>query len=208
MARLVEQSGGNPLHLEGLLGARRDADGADLPESLEAVIGTQIDALRPLPRRVLRFASVLGTTMRLSSLESFLADDALRIDLATREDLNRFMEPEEPDRIRFRHAVVRDAAYGGLSFARRRQLHARAAAITREGAGDDPDGVADMLSLHYFLAQEYPEAWTYARHRRRSGPGHRGQHGRGDPLRTGARRGPTAGHGRARRARRDLDPPR
>ncbi len=163
VARLVEQSGGNPLHLEGLLGARRDADDADLPESLEAVIGTQIDALRPLPRRVLRFASVLGTTMRLSSLESFLADDALRIDLATREDLNRFMEPEEPDRIRFRHAVVRDAAYGGLSFARRRQLHARAAAITREGAGDDPDGVADMLSLHYFLAQEYPEAWTYAR---------------------------------------------
>ena len=163
VARLVEQSGGNPLHLEGLLGARRDADGADLPESLEAVIGTQIDALRPLSRRVLRFASVLGTTMRLSSLESFLADDALRIDLATREELNRFMEPEEPDRIRFRHAVVRDAAYGGLSFARRRQLHARAAAITREGAGDDPDGVADMLSLHYFLAQQYPEAWTYAR---------------------------------------------
>ena len=163
VARLVEQSGGNPLHLEGLLGARRDADGADLPESLEAVIGTQIDALRPLSRRVLRFASVLGTTMRLSSLESFLADDALRIDLATREELNRFMEPEEPDRIRFRHAVVRDAAYGGLSFARRRQLHARAAAITREAAGDDPDGVADMLSLHYFLAQQYPEAWTYAR---------------------------------------------
>ena len=163
VARLVEQSGGNPLHLDGLVHARRDADGADLPESLEALIGTQIDSLRPLPHRILRYASVLGTSMRLSSLNALLAEDALHIDQATRDDLARFLEPEEPNRIRFRQAVVRDAAYERLSFARRRQLHARAAAITREAGGDDLDGMVDLLSLHHFRAQQYVEAWTYAR---------------------------------------------
>ena len=34
-----------------------------------------------------------------------------------------FLEDDGPDRMRFRHAMLRDAAYGGLSFRRREELH-------------------------------------------------------------------------------------
>jgi tetratricopeptide (TPR) repeat protein len=48
-----------------------------------------------------------------------------------------------------------------LPYRRRRDLHARAGELIEEGAGDVAD-VAELLSLHYFNAHRYPEAWRHA----------------------------------------------
>src|SRR5208283_4543571 len=64
--------------------------------------------------------------------------------------------------LNFRHALIRDGAYNGLSYRLRRQLHANAGQAIRLAAGDRPDEFAETLSLHYFQAQSYEEAWTYS----------------------------------------------
>jgi tetratricopeptide (TPR) repeat protein len=72
-------------------------------------------------------------------------------------------DPDVAGSFRFRHALIRDAAYEGLSFKRRRKLHGRVAeAIERQNA-EKADDVAELLSLHYFTAGRWDEAWTYSR---------------------------------------------
>jgi tetratricopeptide (TPR) repeat protein len=62
----------------------------------------------------------------------------------------------------FTHALIRDAAYEGLSFRRRKELHGRAAQAI-EARTTAPGEAAELLSLHWLQAEHYREAWRYAR---------------------------------------------
>src|SRR5439155_7307222 len=69
---------------------------------------------------------------------------------------------EEPDGyMRFRRSLLRDAAYEGLPFKLRRQLHSAVAAHLEEET-EFPDEAADTLSLHFYEAGDYRPAWRYA----------------------------------------------
>jgi class 3 adenylate cyclase/tetratricopeptide (TPR) repeat protein len=160
---LVQRSGGSPLFLGEMLRMARNSRVEDLPESLDAVVNAELDALGVLARRLVRYASVLGCSFRVSVLRELVADDQIDLDDATTRELGRFLEYEGTDRARFRHAMHRDVAYQGLPFRRRRELHLRAGRITERDAGDNPETVADVLSLHYALAHEHAQAWRYAR---------------------------------------------
>jgi len=160
---IVARSGGNPLFLEEILAVVRESGSVeDLPESLGLVVGTAIDALPPLARRILRYCSVLGRSFRTEVVNEILAEDALTLDAATRSILRRFLVPDGEGRLRFANAMVRDVAYDSLSFRRRRELHLRAAQVTEQNA-DDPDAVAGLLSLHYWVGGDAERAWHYAR---------------------------------------------
>ena len=160
----MQRAGGNPLFLEELLSVvRQTGSVADLPDSLDALVSAQIDALAPLPKRLLRYASVLGRSFRLTVLNEILRDDPLELDSNAQDSLAGFLSADGPDRMRFRHGLLRDVAYEGLSYRRRRELHSKAAHATERLAGDDTDSVADLLALHYSLAQEYEPTWRYAR---------------------------------------------
>ena len=63
--------------------------------------------------------------------------------------------------LRFRHALVRDAAYEGLPYKRRRDLHARVG-TTIERRASNPEDEAERLSLHFFHAQSFDQAWDYS----------------------------------------------
>jgi tetratricopeptide (TPR) repeat protein len=161
---IVRRAGGNPLFLEEILSVvRQTGSVADLPDSLDALVSAQIDALSPLPIRLLRYASVLGRSFRLSVLNEILRDDPLELDPGAQDSLVGFLAADGPDRMRFRHGVLRDVAYEGLSYKRRRDLHSKAAHATERLAGDKTDAVADLLALHYSLAQEWEPTWRYAR---------------------------------------------
>ena len=159
--RIVAQAGGNPLFLEEILRMARDTGTIDaLPRSLEAVVGVQIDALAPMARRLLRYAAVLGGSFRRDIFDQVVAADGLSADAATREALEEFFEPSD-DRLRFRHDVVRDVAYEGLPYGRRRELHRSAAQILTRAARDSPETVADLLAVHYTRARDHALAWQY-----------------------------------------------
>jgi tetratricopeptide (TPR) repeat protein len=65
--------------------------------------------------------------------------------------------------VQFRHALIRDAAYGGLPFRTRQRLHAQVGDSICANAGDQADSQAELLSLHYFWAQHWQEAWHFSR---------------------------------------------
>ncbi len=161
---LVERSGGNPLFLTEMLRlVGQTGSVAALPESLDAVVGAEIDALPPLTRRLLRVGSVLGRSFRAAVFNELLAGDGIKLDSATRRELGRFLEAEGVGRRRFRHAVVRDVAYEALSYRRRRELHERAGLAIEHLAGEDTESVAEFLSIHYSLSGAAEKAWTFAR---------------------------------------------
>lgn len=158
------RTGGNPLFIGEMLRIVRETGSTDeLPDSIGTLVSTTIDALPPLARRVLRYTSVLGRSFRISTAREVLADDALRLDAATRVLLRDFLEESGTGVLRFRTAMVRDVAYDGLSYRRREQLHRRAAraiAATTEGR---PEEAADQLAMHYSLGNDHENTWHYAR---------------------------------------------
>ena len=160
---VVARSGGNPLFVAEILGALRDTGNIDqLPETLDAVVSTQIDTLAPLTRQILRYSAVLGSSFRRAVLDEILEAEGIELDDATDRGLRRFLEADGPERLRFRHTVVHDVAYQGLSFRRRRELHARAGAVVEAAAGTDADDVAEVLATHFSLAGDYAKVWRYA----------------------------------------------
>src|SRR5215218_6980945 len=57
---------------------------------------------------------------------------------------------------------MRDAAYEGLPYRRRRELHARVGRALLASGGDAEQEQAELLSLHFFLAGDLERAWRYS----------------------------------------------
>jgi tetratricopeptide (TPR) repeat protein len=108
---------------------------------------------------------VLGASFHYSDLAAVLAaDPSAAHDAEVWDRLTEFVErdPAVAGGFRFRHALIRDAAYEGLSFRRRRELHGRVGEMLLERHAADPDEVAELLSLHFSLAGRAAETWRYA----------------------------------------------
>jgi predicted ATPase/class 3 adenylate cyclase len=160
--RMAGRLGGNPLFLVEMTRAiEENGEMIDVPESVEEVMGARVDELEPLPRQLLRSASVLGRSFRPSVLVEVL-DDAIALDGATRDVLGEFLEPDGEERVRFRHALLRDALYASLSFKRRRELHLRAGQAIERAAGSDAAAVAHVLDLHYLEGHDFERAFRFA----------------------------------------------
>ena len=160
---LIDRSGGNPLFLLELLGAARAAGGVDeLPTSVEGIVTAQIDRLPAADLRLLRFASVLGMSVTDDLMQAVLEGEQATLDPAAWQRLGEFVEETEPGVHRFRHGLMRDAAYEGLPFRRRRDLHARVGETICRRAGADDEDFAELLSLHFFHAQRFEDAWKFS----------------------------------------------
>ena len=62
--------------------------------------------------------------------------------------------------LRFRHPILREVAYAGLPYKRRRELHAKAAEVL-EATTAAADRRPEILALHYFVARRYDKAMDY-----------------------------------------------
>src|SRR4029450_10929234 len=56
---------------------------------------------------------------------------------------------------------MREAAYEGLPYRRRRQLHADVGSAILASAGDEQEH-AELLSLHFYLASDFEQAWCHS----------------------------------------------
>jgi class 3 adenylate cyclase/tetratricopeptide (TPR) repeat protein len=163
LAGLAARAGGNPLFLKELLLAARSTGSVEgLPGSIEGLVAAQIDRLAPGDRTVLRYASVLGMSFETDLLREVLEAERLPVRTPLRR-LANFLRREGPRRLQFQHALIRDAAYEGLAYRRRRSLHGRVGEAMELRAGDRPEDQAELLSLHFFHAQRYDKAWRYSR---------------------------------------------
>ncbi len=147
-ARLVEHADGHPFFLEELMRARAEGRG-DLPPTVVALMHTRIEALPAEARRTLRAASLfggsfwpegvrqlLGAGTSAESLDRWLKS-LLSEELVARRGVSRYPGHEE---LTFRHALVRDAAYGMLTDGDRAAGH-RAAARWLRSVGETDERV-------------------------------------------------------------------
>jgi tetratricopeptide (TPR) repeat protein len=158
---IAARSAGSPLFVTEMVAAlRRGADLDALPQSVEAMMAVQIDDLASADRAVLRQASVLGARFDRASFVQALDLEEAEAEAALAR-LDRFLVADGEGGIRFRHGLLRDAAYHGLSFRRRRELHRRVGEALERGAGTDVTAVADQLTRHFFEAGVWEKALRY-----------------------------------------------
>jgi tetratricopeptide (TPR) repeat protein len=158
VAELSSRSGGNPLFLQELLHAAKSAGTVEgLPDSIEGMITAEIDRLPSRDRRILRYVSVLGMAFD-GGLARALFDEQDDVDIGVWRRLAAFVEDQGAGRYRFQHALMRDVAYEGLPYRRRKELHAR---VGNAILASTPDQ-AEVLSLHFFLAGDDRLAWRYS----------------------------------------------
>jgi class 3 adenylate cyclase/tetratricopeptide (TPR) repeat protein len=161
LGTLAAQSGGNPLFLAELVASAASAGGVDeLPSSVEALIMARIDRLAPPDRALLRRLSVFGQTCDHGLVTAALGDEAPPLESTTWNRLAEFVAVQGAT-LRFEHGLVRDGAYASTPFRLRQSLHARIGAAL-EARADNPESVAALLSLHYFHANRYGDAWRYS----------------------------------------------
>jgi DNA-binding CsgD family transcriptional regulator len=139
--RLYLGTGGHPLYLRTVLA---EGSGFDpraggrlaLPRSLAAAIGGQLRALPPDTRDILEMLAILNLRLPLAQLGQAAEADSptAAIEPAVAAGLADW-SPDEPScPVGLRHLLVRDAIYAGITPARRRMLHARAALVVSDSA--------------------------------------------------------------------------
>lgn len=154
VSRIIDKAAGNTLFLEELLRATVDGKGDELPETILAVLQARIMKLPNDQRRVLRAASVLGDTFWPSGIWQVCGREKTLGQ--TIEILHRLQEAELLERhrqsrlsseaeFRFRHDLLRQAAYEMFTAEARKVAHHDAARYLESVGGHD----SAVLGDHY-----------------------------------------------------------
>ncbi|MGB2954099.1 MAG: adenylate/guanylate cyclase domain-containing protein, partial [Gaiellaceae bacterium] len=163
--RILEAAGGNPLFVEEMVamlaeaevGAGNGAGDVAVPPTIQALLAARLDQLDASERSVLERGSVEGQVFHRSAVVALAPEEPQvdgRLMTLVRKDLVR---PERStvvgdDAFRFRHLLIRDAAYDALPKATRAELHERFAIWLEEQA---PNLVELDEIVGYHLEQAY-----------------------------------------------------
>ncbi len=153
-ALLLDRAEGNPLFLEEIARMLVDAEGADsarerIPDTVQALIAARIDRLDGEQKRLLQRAALVGRVFWRGALDRLAGGDVgALLDVLLDCEL---VVPEERSTIsgdrafRFKHVLIRDVAYSGMSKADRADGHQDFAAWVAERA---PDELAEIRAYH------------------------------------------------------------
>ena len=170
-ARVKEAAEGNPLFVEQLLAmliddglVRQDADGwvvtGDLssltvPPTIAGLLQARLDRLAPEEQRVIERGSVEGRTFHWGSVTDLSSDldsgEVGRYLMALRR--RGLIGPEQAlfggsEAFRFRHALIRDAAYERIPKRTRSRLHEKHARWLERTAGERVLEFEEVLAYH------------------------------------------------------------
>ena len=117
-----------------------------------------------------RLASILGRSFERSLLVQLLESESVDTGADPLEELHAQLvaEPTGEGIIRFRHALLQEAAYQSLPFRQRLVLHRKVGEAIEQNAAE-PEDVAPLLSYHFLAAQDWERTWRYARLAARDG---------------------------------------
>jgi tetratricopeptide (TPR) repeat protein len=176
--RIAEAADGNPLFVEELLGmliddgslvrrdgrwvAARDLRLLTVPPTIQALLAARLDRLERTERSVIECGSVEGKVFHASAVAALVPDP---IRAAVPSNLLALMRKEllRPDRAafsgdeayRFRHLLIRDAAYDAMPKQARAEMHVRFAQWLEAAAGERRAEYEEILGHHLDQAVRY-----------------------------------------------------
>jgi eukaryotic-like serine/threonine-protein kinase len=162
----VAQADGHAFYLEELIRAVVEKKGAELPETVLAMVEARLAGLEPEARRVLRAASVFGEVCWQGGVMGLLGeampstetgawiDTLVEREMLIRRLRSRF--PGEPE-LMFRHALLREGAYATLTEDDRELGHRLAGAWLLQRGEGDPMALAE----HFERGGEPSRAVTF-----------------------------------------------
>jgi class 3 adenylate cyclase/tetratricopeptide (TPR) repeat protein len=127
--RVRHVAAGNPLFVEQLLAMLAEGgDPEQVPPTIQALLAARLDSLPDAEREVLERASVVGLEFEWEALGELAADQrrpsGAQLSALVRKELVMPHEAIE-DSFRFKHMLIRDAAYERIPKALRAELHER-----------------------------------------------------------------------------------
>jgi class 3 adenylate cyclase/tetratricopeptide (TPR) repeat protein len=177
-ARVAEAAEGNPLFVEEMLGmliddgllerqngywiATGDLKAVSVPPTIHALLSARLDRLGPDERAVVERGSVEGRVFHRGAVAE-LAPREIRdgvtghLQALVRKELLRPDSAEfvGDDAFRFRHILIRDAAYNAMPKELRAELHERFAAWLEHVAGPRVIEYEEILGFHLEQAHRY-----------------------------------------------------
>jgi DNA-binding SARP family transcriptional activator len=162
---VVAAAGGNPLFVEEYVRVLRDRgllDGSGplpVPDTVQQLITARLDTMEADDKRLLQTAAVFGEVAWVGALAAVSGTQREQVErwlrrVERRELARRTRTSSVAGEVQFafRHALVRDVAYGQLTRAQRVAVH-RDAAGWLEGLGDGRAADrAELLAHHYLQA--------------------------------------------------------
>ena len=158
--QISRAAGGNPLFVGEML-AMAGEDGGEVvvPPTLQALLAARLDQLDDAERAVLECGAVEGEVFHRGAIQALSPGEGAvtpRLAALTRKQLiapDKAQIPGE-DGFRFRHLLIRDAAYDALPKAARADLHTRFADWL-EGHGTAVVELDELLGYHLEQAVRY-----------------------------------------------------
>jgi class 3 adenylate cyclase/tetratricopeptide (TPR) repeat protein len=166
---------GNPLFVEQMLSmliddgllrseggkwvSSNDLTEISVPPTISALLSARLDRLDTEERAVIEAASVMGKEFLPTAVRELAPEpidvhvEAVLRALTRKELIGAARSRRGGDELRFRHMLIRDAAYQGIPKSRRADLHERFAAWLEALAGDHPEEQEEILGYH--LEQAY-----------------------------------------------------
>ena len=159
--KISRAAGGNPLFIGEMLAMTGEEDDVIVPPTLSALLAARLDQLGPGERRVLECATVEGEVFHRGAVQALATEEPAvtpRLAALARKDLIAPEKAQIPgeDGFRFRHLLIRDAAYQALPKTARAGLHERYGHWLEEhGAG--------LVELDELLGYHLEQAVRYRR---------------------------------------------
>jgi class 3 adenylate cyclase/tetratricopeptide (TPR) repeat protein len=158
--KITRAAGGNPLFVEEML-AMADDGAAEVvvPPTLQTLLAARLDQLETGERTVLERGAVEGAVFHRGAVQALAPADTQvtpRLAALVRKELIRPTKAQlaGEDGFRFRHLLIRDAAYDALPKAARADLHERFALWLEEHG-------AELVELDEILGYHLEQAWLY-----------------------------------------------
>jgi class 3 adenylate cyclase/DNA-binding winged helix-turn-helix (wHTH) protein/tetratricopeptide (TPR) repeat protein len=160
-ARVIAASEGNPLFLEEMAALARERTTVTVPSTIQALLAARLDSLPVQERELLEHAAIEGEVFHRTAVRAFAAE---RLDAEFESRLaglvrKELIRPHRPtlyggDAFRFRHLLIRDAAYDGMPKAIRAELHERFASWLQ-------DNVRELAELDELTGWHLEQAVRY-----------------------------------------------
>jgi len=159
--RILRAAGGNPLFVEemaAMVQASGDGD-VEVPPTLQALIAARLDQLDAPERSVLERGAVEGEVFHRGVIQALTPEEPRVTNQLTSLVRKELIRPDRPlfardDAFRFRHLLMRDAAYQGLPKAERAEMHERFADWLAEHG-------AELVELDELLGYHLEQAFRY-----------------------------------------------